>query len=59
MFFFTTVEMAKISEYNLLDCLIRFGGVKKSTIYIESFLVHYGLRGQKHTNGRVLAIEGK
>ena len=36
MFFFTTMEMAKISEYNLLDCVIRFGGVKKSTIFFGS-----------------------
>ena len=28
--------MAKISEYNLLDCVIRFGGVKKSTIFFGS-----------------------
>ena len=36
MFFFTTMEMAKITEYNLLDCVIRFGGVKKSTIFFGS-----------------------
>ena len=30
------MEMAKITEYNLLDCVIRFGGVKKSTIFFGS-----------------------
>ena len=56
MFFFTTMEMAKISEYNLLDCVIRFGGVKKSTIFCSSL---WFAGAEAHCAGRVLAIEGK